>query len=73
MIIFQCNKSQYFDFCFFKLDDVLQSFDIKVVGKWRKYFQLKCEFYKVYVSIYILIYFLRCIILDFKMIYNYCK
>lgn len=32
-------------------DDALQSLDIKVVGKWRRYFQLKCEFYKAYVSV----------------------
>lgn len=73
MIIFQCNKSQHFDFCPFKLDDALQSLDIKVVGKWRKYFQLKCEFYKAYVSTHTSIYSLRCIIPDLKMIYNYCK
>lgn len=35
-----------------KADDALQSLDIKVVGKWRKYFQLKCEFYKAYAYCY---------------------
>lgn len=40
--------TSYFEFI---SDDALQSLDIKVVGKWRKYFQLKCEFYKAYVSL----------------------
>ena len=32
-------------------DDALASLDVKVVGKWRKYFQLKGDFYLAHVSI----------------------
>ena len=34
------------------VDDALASLDAKVVGKWRKYFQLKGDFYLAYVSIH---------------------
>ena len=38
-------------------DDALASLDIKVVGKWRKYFQLKADFYLAYVSILLICFY----------------
>ncbi|KAK3093899.1 hypothetical protein FSP39_021601 [Pinctada imbricata] len=37
---------------FKRADDALQSLDEKAVGKWRKYFQLKSEFYTAYAYCY---------------------
>ncbi|XP_048259074.1 BRO1 domain-containing protein BROX-like [Haliotis rufescens] len=35
-----------------KADDALASLDVKVVGKWKKYFQLKSNFYLAYAHSY---------------------
>lgn len=43
-----CETAQLYQ----KADDALQSLDAKIVTKWRKYFQLKSDFYTAYAHNY---------------------
>ncbi|XP_041354567.1 BRO1 domain-containing protein BROX-like [Gigantopelta aegis] len=43
-----CETGQMYQ----RADDSLSSLDVKIVGKWRKYFQLKSNFYTAYAHSY---------------------